>query len=154
MKLVRLIVEEAWHRCLLAAEDPSIKSALCALANTMRDIEEDTLGTDASDLGMFWTLTEANVMRVATKVGKGETTSIEDMPSWQEVRQLPEMKLEAFSPMLVRVQPSAIKMSRDEVRAVLEANHPGVPLTEDEVREIEENIPHEGPSAFAKCFDP
>ena len=41
-------------------------------------------------------------------------------------------------------------MSRDEVRAVLEANHPGVPLTEDEVREIEENIPHEG---FAKCFD-
>ena len=53
----------------------------------------------------------------------------------------------------MRVQPSAIKMSRDEVRAVLEANHPGVPLTEDEVREIEENIPHEGPSAFAKCFD-
>ena len=110
------------------------------------------MGPDACDFGMFWTLSKANVMRVATKVGKGETTSIEDMPSWQEVRQLPEMKLEAFSLMLVRVQPSAIKMSRDEVRAVLEANHPGVPLTEDEVRVIEENIPHEGPSVFAKCF--
>ena len=151
--LVRLIVEEAWHRTLLAAEGPLRKSAMCTLANTMRDCEADTLGQDACDFGMFWTFSEANVMRVATKVGKGEMTSIEDMPSWQEVKQLPEMKLEAFSLMLVRVQPAAIKMSRDEVRAVLETHLPGVPLTEDEVRELEENFPHEGPSAFAKCFD-
>ena len=52
----------------------------------------------------------------------------------------------------MRVQPSAIKMSRDEVRAVLEANHPGVPLTEEEERDLEENFPDEGPSVFAQCF--
>ena len=102
---------------------------------------------------MFWTFTEANVLSVASKVGKGDQCSLEDLPSWEQVKQLPEMKLEAFSLMLVMVQPVAIKMSRAEVRAVLEQNHPGKPLTEHEVREIEENIPHERPSKFAKCFE-
>ena len=109
------------------------------------------MGENAGDFGMFWTFTEANVLSVASKVGKGDRTSLEDLPSWEKVKQLPEMKLEAFSLMLVTVQPAAVKMSRAEVRAVLEANHPGKPLTEKELREIDENFP-EGPSIFANCF--
>ena len=127
MSLVRLIVEEAWHRSLLAAEGPLRKSAMCNIATTMRDFEVDTLGQDAGDFGMFWTFSEANVLSVASKVGKGDQTSLEDLPSWEKVKQLPEMKLEAFSLMLVTVQPAAVKMSRAEVRAVLEQNHPGKP---------------------------
>ena len=58
VQLVRLYFEEAFHRCLLGAEGSLRKCACCSLMATMRAFEIDTLPTEHTQLGMFWTLSE------------------------------------------------------------------------------------------------
>ena len=144
--LVRLFFEEAFHRCLVGARW-GMRSSLCSILTTMKEFEEDTLTRNASDFGFFWTFSEANVRRIAEKVARNETTSVEDMPSWPEVNAMPLLKLEASSLMLVRVVPSSIKMSRREVKTIIEAR--GKPLTEEEMSKLPGC---EGPSVFEDIF--
>ena len=73
------------------------------------------------DLGVFWTFSKSNVQSVAMKHGKGVRTSIEDMPSFKDVMQISDLRVEAFSLMMVRVTDSAIAMSKNEVQAIIEA---------------------------------
>ena len=49
-------------------------------------------------------------------------SSIEDMPSWDEVKLHGDLKLEAFSLKQVRVDSRKILMSQREVRALIEHN--------------------------------
>ena len=147
MQVVRLLFEEAWHRCLRGAKEPMMRSALCCIAVTMKDVEEDSVGTAACDFGFFWTFSEPAVMRIAEKVGRNQTTSVEDMPSWASVMSQPLLKIEVFSLMLVRVQPSSMRMSNSEIKAFYEAKRE--PLTEAELKELSGV---EGPSVFEACF--
>ena len=55
--LVRLVVQEAWHRNLREARGVVMRSALCSLMLAMKDCEVNTLGNDAPEWGLFWNFT-------------------------------------------------------------------------------------------------
>ena len=147
MQVVRLLFEEAWHRLLIGAKKPGMRPALCGIVATMRDFEVDTIGSAACEFGFFWTFSVGAMSRIAEKVGRYATTSVEDMPSWGSVMTQPLFRIEVSSLMLVRVQPSSVKMSSREIKAVFEAK--GKPLTE---AELEKLVGVEGPSLFEACF--
>jgi hypothetical protein len=145
MQLVRLYFEEAFHRTLMGAEGSLRKSAFCAMMVTMRAFEIDTLPSEHSTLGMFWTFSEDFVRMLAMKIGRHEVTSIEVLPSYEGVMKSADMRVEAFSLMLVRVLPSSIAMSNAEIKERIEANGGAV---EDSVQ----LGGSEGPSRFIECF--
>ena len=145
--LVRLYFEEAFHRCLLGGEDALMKAAYCSIVVSMRSFEIDTLGARAPELGVFWTFTEGNVRSMAQRVGRNEPTSLEICPSFTEVMRSPDMRVEAFSLLLVRVQPSSIMMSRAEVRHVIESL--GGEVNEEEAPRLPGTA---SPSPFAQFF--
>ena len=143
--LMRLYVEEAFHRCLLSCEGSVRKSALCSLMVTMRHFEADTLPEVSQSLGIFTTLTEENVRSIAMKVSLFEDTSIEMLPSYGEVMKSADLKVEAFSLKLLRTSSASIVMSKEEVKVLIEAN--GCTVPEDA------ELPGlEVPSAFAPIF--
>ena len=145
MHLVSLYFEEAFRRTLMGAEGSLRKSALCAMMVTMRAFEIDTLPSQHSTLGMFWSFSEDFVRMLAMKIGRNEVTSLEDLPSYEGVMKSADMKVEAFSLMLVRVLPSSIAMSNAEIKERIEANGGAV---EDSVQ----LGGSEGPSRFIECF--
>ena len=102
MKVVRLLFEESFRRCLMSAvvkEDRLICKALCGMVCTMRNFEEDTIGgSNASDLGCWWSFTEASVRHIAMKVGHRKASSIEDMPSWLEVSRMHDRSPDCRAP--------------------------------------------------------
>ena len=69
------------------------------------------------------------------KHGKGVRTSIEDMPSFKDVMQISDLRVEAFSLMMVRVTDSAIAMNKNEVQAIIEAVT-GKPLNYYELQKL------------------
>ena len=145
MSLVRLYFEEAFHRTLLSAEGRLMRSGLCSLMVTLRNLEADTIVRDVDRLGCFWTFTEGNVRSLAMKVANNETTSLEMMPSYDEVMKSADMRVEAFSLKLVRVLPSSIVMSQAEVKALIESHGTVLDGTEE--------LPgSEEPSAFFDLF--
>ena len=94
--------------------------------------------------------TEPTVREIATKVGNGQTTSVEDMPSWGAVKQLGAMKVEAFSLMRVVVVADSIKMTKREVQRLMEeAGHEGQEITRKELRYLPGK---EGKMLFEDCF--
>jgi hypothetical protein len=119
VELFRLYLEEAFHRCLLGCEKPVRKAALCNLMVTMKNFEADTFAPSMR-LGIFCTFTEANVRALAIKVALKEATSIEVLPSYAEVMKSADMRVEAFSLMVLRTMPSSIVMSKAEVKALIE----------------------------------
>jgi len=145
MHIVRLYIEEAVHRHLLGLETPMGKAGACSFMLTMRNIEENTIPQDAKTLGIFTTFTEANLRDLALRMARGETTTVEHMPSYAEAMRNMDMKHEVFSLIPVRVEPRLIAMTRAEVRAMIEAS--GRPLR------AEARVPgHAGPSAFGHIF--
>ena len=125
------------------------RSAMCSLICTMKAFEEDTLGRYACDLGVFWTFSEGAVRSLAMRIGKDEVTSIEDMPSFPEVMRMADLRIEAFSLMMVRVTDSSIIMSKAEVKTIIEdlSEHP---LTEEELSKLPGT---EEPSPFEEFFE-
>ena len=103
------------------------RSGLCSLVCTMRNLEVDSNLQGAEDLGCFWTFTEAAVMGLAKKMGKDEVTSLEDLPSYAEVKEYADMRVEAFSLRMTRIVPASIVMSKAEVKAAIEAQDIEVP---------------------------
>ena len=112
-----------------------MRSAMCSMVVSIRAFEVDTLNVHACHLGVFWTFSERNVGSVAMKIGKGVRTSIEDMPSFKEVMKISDLRVEAFSLMMVRVTDSSIAMSKNEVKAIIEAVT-GTPLTWHELKKL------------------
>ena len=145
MAVVRLFLEEAFHRCLLSDASGMRKRALCALMVTMRNFEAEMIPTQHASLGIFYTLTEAAVMRMAVRVNSDEVTSIEMCPSY-EAAMKSEMRVEVVSLMLVRPVPNLIAMTQAEVRALIEHN-------DDELFEGEAVPGKDGVSAFGDLFD-
>ena len=86
---------------------------------------------------------------LAMKIGNGMVTSIENMPSFHEVMSMSDLKVEAFSLMMVRVTDSSIVMSKAEVKTIIEAVT-GAPLTEKELSKLPGT---EEPSVFEKFFE-
>ena len=121
MKLVRLFVEEALRRSILHANNPLRKAGLCTIAVTMHNFEVGTLADRAESLGGSWTLSEYRVREMASAVAGGLGTSISMMPSYFEVMNMADMRVEAFSLLLVNVQPMSIRMSKAEVKHAIEA---------------------------------
>ena len=124
-----------------------MKAAYCSIVVSMRSFEIDTLGARAPELGVFWTFSEGNVRSMAQRVGRNEPTSLEICPSFTEVMRSPDMRVEAFSLLLVRVQPSSIMMSRAEVRHVIESL--GGEVNEEEAPRLPGTA---SPSPFAQFF--
>ena len=147
--VVRLFFEEAWHRAVLGSKGKLMRSAMCSMIVSIKEFEENTLGKFAPDLGIFWTFTEAAVKSLAMRIGKGEVTSVEDMPSFHEVMQIADLRVEAFSLMMVRVTEGSIRMSKADVKAQIEAVT-GSPLTEKELRRLPGT---EEPSVFEELFE-
>ena len=85
---------------------------------------------------------------MAKQVASGVTTSIEMCPSFAEVMRYPDMRVEAFSLMLVRVMPSSIVMSKAEVKHIIETIA-GEELGEEELAMLPGT---EGPSPFEDIF--
>ena len=122
------------------------KAGLCNLMVTMRNFEADTFPVTHHRLGIFWTFTEANVRALAIKVAGNEDTSIEVLPSYAEVMRSADMRVEAFSLMVLRTVPSSIVMSKSEVKALIEAN------SSKPVPEYVSLPGVEGPSSFEDIF--
>ena len=142
LQVVRLFIEEAFHRSVLSDSSGVRKRALCSLMVTMRNFEAEMILS--SELGVFCTFTEAAVMRMARRINVEEDTSIEICPSF-EVAMQSEMRLEVVSLMRVRPVPRAISMTQAEVRALIGDNKG---LMEHEV------VPgSEGVSAFDGLFE-
>ena len=95
----------------------------------MTIIEIGQLGDFVRDVGLFYTMSEENVKAIARK-GIHRTDDIEGTPSWNEVVQMHDMRVEAIALKEVRVpRPSVmVTMTVEEVRACYEAN--GVYLPE------------------------
>ena len=145
MAVVRLFLEEAFHRCLLSDASGMRKRALCALMVTMRTFEAEMIPPKHASLGIFYTFTELAVLRMAVRVNSGKDTSIEMCPSY-EAAMKSEMRVEVVSLMLVRPMPTLIAMTQAEVRALLEHN-------DDELFEGEAVPGKDGASAFDDLFD-
>ena len=145
MAVVRLFLEEAFHRCLLNDWSGMRKRALCSLMVTMRTFEAEMIPFKHAPLGIFYTLTPAAVMRMALRVNSDEDTSIEMCPSY-EAAMKSEMRVEVVSLMLVRPVPNLIAMTQAEVRALIEHN-------DDELFEGEAVPGKDGVSAFDDLFD-
>jgi len=147
VNFVRLYFEEAFHRCLLGCGTSLRKAAMCNLMITMKNFEADTFSPTLG-LGIFSTFTEANVRALATRVAFKEVTSIEVLPSYAEVMRSPDMRIEAFSLMVLRTPPSSIVMSKAEVKALIEGTSSFEPVPACM------SLPGvEGPSFFEAIFD-
>lgn len=147
--VVRLLLEEAFHRMLMGFEgDPMRQRGLCSMMVTFKEIEEGTIGDvmgQVGDLGLFSSMTRQNVGRIAMAVEGGQST-LRDMPSFEAVANFEVMKHEVFSLLPVRMTPTSLRMTVDEVRHVVnEVSHR--PLREDE-----EVLGVEGPSMFEQFF--
>ena len=142
LQVVRLFIEEAFHRSVLSESSGMRKRAVCSLMVTMRNFEAEMILS--SELGVFYTFIEAAVMRMARRINIEEDTSIEICPSYEAAMQS-EMRLEVVSLMRIRPVPRAISMTQAEVRALIGDNKG---LMEHEV------VPgSEGDSAFQGLFD-
>ena len=142
LRVVRLFLEEAFHRSVLEDSSGMRKRALCSLMVTMRNFEAEMILSN--ELGVFCTFTEEAVLRMARRINAEEDTSIEICPSF-EVAMQSEMRLEVVSLMRLRPVPRAISMTQAEVRALIGDNKG---LMEHEV------VPgSEGVSAFKGLFE-
>ena len=142
MSLVRLYIEEAFHRLLegIGKEEKLRKMGLCSLMVTMKKVEARTLGED-HPLGVFATFSEDNVRKLAIAIEKGDS-GLEDCPSWNEVSLHADLKFEAFSLKRVRVDANDVLMTKSEVAAVIEG-------AGGKLWEGCELPGHEGPSLFS-----
>ena len=117
-----MIIQEAFHRCLLSDANNMRKRALCSLMVTMRNFEADMIPKEYAALGIFYSFTEAAVMGMALKINSDEDTSIQICPS-HVAAMLSEMRVEVLSLMRVRVLPHMISMTQTEVKALWEHNN-------------------------------
>ena len=121
-KLMRLYIEEAFHRCLLATEVPRRRRALSGLMVTLRNLESATLTEDLRGMSIFCTFTVPNVRALGLRVQAKQLTSINEMPSYAEVMRSPILRQEVFSLLVVRKPEGFLMMAKDEVQELLEAN--------------------------------
>ena len=128
-KLVRLLLEEAWHRTLWNTEDPKRRVALCNLVCQMRQLEEDSLPNAVRERGWWRSFNEKHVRYVAEKVREG-TCWMGDLPSFKMVMQNEDMCHEIYSLIDVRVMPDRMHLRQRDVRH-FHAHH-GLELAEDE----------------------
>ena len=126
MHVVRLYVEEAFHRCLLSLQEPLRKSGLCNLMLTMRNFEVATLPVSHLSMSIWQTFNGVNVRAIAERVRRfetlGEASSIEAMPSFVEAMMNHDLRIEIISLIPVKVSTDLVTLSREEVRAAIEAN--------------------------------
>ena len=147
MRLMRLYMEEAFHRVMLGEEKPLRRRALCSLMTTMRMFESDMLLSLQSSLGLFYTFTLSNVRAMTMKIASPvEESSIDMCPRFEGVMRS-EMRLEVISLLLVRDDPPVMMMTQDEVRCLIE--HHGRVIEEGE------EVPgrNEGPGLFEDIFE-
>jgi len=121
-KLMRLYIEEAFHRCLLATEEPRRRRAYCGLMVTLRNLECATLTQDLNGMSIFATFTVHNVETMGVRVRDKQLTSISELPSYAEVMRSPILRQEVFSLLVVRKPEGFLMMAKDEVQDLLEAN--------------------------------
>ena len=144
-KLVRLYIEEAFHRCLLCTEVPVKRRALSSLMVTLRNLEAATLTEDMTAMSIFATFTLENVRALGMRVQRQQRTSIMMLPSYGEVMRSRTLAHEVYSLLVVRQPAGFLAMSREEVQAIAEAH--GCTVDEETV------LPgREGGSLFAQVF--
>ena len=144
--VVRLYFEEAFHRLLYLTKKPLRKAAYCSILVCTRRLEADLLSSEYEGYGFFATFTEDFVRRLGEKVLRNERITLADLPSIQSVMRAPEFRAEVYSLMAVTAVPLTIVMSRDEIKACIEAT--GSRLGDDE-----RTAGTEGPSVFAGLFE-
>ena len=84
----------------------------------------------------------------AEKVGKDEVTTVEDMPSFEEVMRIGDLRIEVRSLMMMKMRKGSIHMSTVEVRCIIEAASGS--LDEKELRKLPGT---EEPSVFEALFE-
>ena len=155
--VVRLYFEEAFHRLLYLTKKPLRKAAYCSILVWTRRLEADLLSSEYEGYGFFTTFTEDFVRRLGEKVLRNERITLADLPSIQSVMRAPEFRAEVYSLMAVTAAPGMIMMSRDEIKARIEAT--GSCLGDDECIEAtgsrlgddERTAGTEGPSVFRQA---
>ena len=109
---VRLLYEEGFHRCRLAAEDALRKRALCAPMMTMRSDELQNLVHEGmTHMNYFSSITEDSLKAIAQKMSSGATT-LRDMPSFADVMSQADLTFEVMS--LMRAHKYASKLEEFE----------------------------------------
>lgn len=138
-RLVRLYLEEALHRVLLGEANPMRKAAYCTVCMTLNKLEGGE--------GLWKTFTEANVMRLAEQLQAGEDTSIENLPSFEEVKKHGDLMVEVVSLKPVKIVPESILMSQAEIKSLIEY------VRQIRVPEHVELPGSEGPSKLQGIFE-
>ena len=87
-----------------------------AMAVTLRNLEQDSLGFVDDDMMMMKTWDEVTLRVLARKFGRGEETGLRDCASFGAVWEMVNLRHEIFSLMPVEVKPQAIFMTEDEMR--------------------------------------
>ena len=82
---------------------------------------------------------------IGAKIGKNEPTSIEDLPSYEKVKNFVDLRYEVNSLIPIKMLPTSLMMNKAEVTELIEAH--GGSLKADE------KVPcFEGPSMFLSLF--
>ena len=84
MTVVRLFLEEAFHRCMMSAKEDKMRmKALSSMMVTFHLVEGDTMGDFAGEALLFSTMGQVNVGRIGESVMAGVMMS-------QSLLQLPK----------------------------------------------------------------
>ena len=147
MHLVRLYLEESYHRTLLTYEKPSMRAAMSSMMLTMHRFEEKMMSGAGVPMEMrfFSTMTEDNMKKIAALV-RFKTMTVQRLPSFVAVMSCTSMRHEVFSLIPCEVTKDMVAMTKDEQVALIEEQD-GKLKKGGEFKMV-----NEGPSLFDDIF--
>ena len=147
MHLVRLYLEESYHRTLLTYEKPSMRAAMSSMMLTMHRFEEKMMSGAGVPMEMrfFSTMTEDNMKKIAALV-RFKTMTVQRLPSFVAVMSCTSMRHEVFSLIPCEVTKDMVAMTKDEQVALIEEQD-GKLKKGGEFKML-----NEGPSLFEDIF--
>ena len=121
MHLVRLYLEESYHRTLLTYEKPVMRAAMSSMMLTMHRLEEKMMSGAGVpvEMRLFSTMTEANMKKIAALVML-KNMRVQLLPSFKAVMSCTQMRHEVFSLFPCEVTEDMVAMTRDEQVALIE----------------------------------
>ena len=149
MHLVRLYLEESYHRTLLTYEDPPMRAAMSSMMLTMHRLEEKMMSGAGvpMEMRLFSTMTEDNMKNIAALV-RLTTMKVQLLPSFEAVMQCNSMRHEVFS-----LIPCACEVSKDMVAMTLDDQRVLIEEQGNKVRHYDEfKMVNEGPNLFEDTF--
>ena len=119
MNVVRLYIEESFHRSLLCYEKAELRAAMSSMMMTMHSLEEKMMNQAGVQVEMrlFSTMSEQNLNNIGEQV-MSNTMRLEDCPSFAAVMST-EMRVEVFSLLPCEATEDKVAMTKDEQVALV-----------------------------------